>query len=210
MKFAYPAILLLLLPSLMPAAPAPLPRVNRHPEPGGWSGTVGGLRVRLVAPQTHYRVNEAVRLTLEIQNVTTSAIAVEEPELDRYVTKPGRQSGWAITCEPVGDRPAQWAKRGMMQELAKRDSTLSLLRPGRTLQIEIRIENGFRELRKRRELEKGERRVEELHFADAEEPGVYELRATFAPDREARKIASERDWPGQGLTTPPVRIELRK
>ena len=61
---------LILLPALLPAAPAPLPRQARHAEPGGWSQTVDGLRVRLLAQRIRYRAGETVRLVMEIQNAS--------------------------------------------------------------------------------------------------------------------------------------------
>src|SRR5690348_1191566 len=95
MRLLWATLLLIFLSPLLRAAPAPLPRANRHPEPGGWSKVVGGLRVRLIATRTDYRVGDTVRLTLEIQNVTTSSVTIEEPHLAREVTTPERTSGGA-------------------------------------------------------------------------------------------------------------------
>jgi len=53
-----------------------------------------------VAAKKSYRVGETVRLTLEIQNVRGSALAIEDPYLSRSTCAPAdAPSGWTITCE---------------------------------------------------------------------------------------------------------------
>src|SRR5262245_17447043 len=93
-------LVLISLAALLPAAPAPLPREKRHAEPGGWSQTVDGLRVRLLAPQNRYRVGETVRLVMEIQNASDRPRSLEEPDLSYAVSDPrSAPVGWSITSE---------------------------------------------------------------------------------------------------------------
>src|SRR5262245_36245212 len=95
-------LLLLLLSALATAAPAPLARQKREADSQGWSKPVDSVRARLVAPQTRYRVGETVQLVLEIQNVSSSAVAIEEPDLSYSITSPDDESGgWAITSVRV-------------------------------------------------------------------------------------------------------------
>lgn len=213
MRLLRATLLLIVLPAMLPAAPAPLARVNRHPATGGWSETVGGLRVRLVANQTAFRLDEAVQLVMEIQNVTTSAIEIEEPYLAHYVATPDNETrGWALTCEREVDPSIKCRlvrERVRMKQDVMRISSVTLLGAGKTMQIDVTIQNDRRGDEKERELKEGERRAARLRFDDADWPGFYELRATFTRDFR-RNSLRENGWQGESLKTPPVRIELRK
>jgi hypothetical protein len=198
------------LPALLPAAPAPLPRQKRRAEPGGWSQTIDGLRVRLLAPRTRYRVGETVRLVLEIQNVSDRQRAIEEPHLSHAIQDPrSAPGGWAITSERRADKEGWRRRRGReLWDEAKRSPERTKLPAGQTLRIEIEATDELR-YKKLVEREKDEPRKEELYYPDASGPGVYDLRATFTPETRRRRVR-EGGWPGQPLTTPPVRIELEK
>jgi hypothetical protein len=193
-------VLLAVLPALATAAPAPLPRATKSSEPGGWSKPVEGLRVRLLAPQTRYRVGETIRLVLEIQNVSGGALVIEEPDLHRVVS--GREAdGWAITSE----RRGKGRDRKEVEEL-KRARDLRRLAAGATLRIEIEARGGGEVKELEKLIEEGPRRLD-LHFPDGDVPGDYDFRVTFARGR--RKLISG-GWNGDSLTSPPVRIELVK
>jgi hypothetical protein len=86
---------------------------------------------------------------------------------------------------------------------------MMLLGAGQTLRIEIEAVSD-QQLRKLALRRKGDAQKEELHYPDASVPGVYELRASFTPSDRAKDDESARVWPGRSLTTPPVRIEIRK
>src|SRR3954447_22375613 len=88
-------LLLVLLPALAPAAPAPFPRERRDPDARTWSKPVDGLRVRLLAHRTRGRRGETVRLTMEIQNVSNSDLFLEDPHL-RHTVSPSAPRGWAV------------------------------------------------------------------------------------------------------------------
>jgi hypothetical protein len=200
---------LVFLPALLPAAPAPLPRQNRRAEPGGWSQTVDGLRVRLLAPRTRYRVGETVRLVLEIQNVSDKARAIDEPDLSPSIHDPrSAPAGWSITSERRADRDELRRDRRLVWVAKKPLSGVTLLGAGRTLRIEIDAGRDVIE-KARAAREKDEPRKEELYYPDASEPGVYDLRAAFTLGSR-KEVAHKGGWPGQPLTTPPVRIELEK
>jgi len=199
------AWLFLLLPALATAAPAPLPREQRHPEPGGWSKPVDGLRVRLLSPQTRYRVGDAVRLVLEIQNVSGSDLAIEEPHLHGSIS--GRAAaGWSI----VGERDG---REGCPREAALEkllESAWHNLEAGRTLRIEIAATGGeAKELKKELLRDEDEPRRQDLYFPDGDRAGVYVLRVAFTPER-GREVVRRGGWGAKSLVSPPVRIELEK
>src|SRR5262245_59529784 len=125
-------LLLFFLPALVPAAPAPLPRVRKPRETGGWSKPVDGLRVRLVARQRCFRVGDAVRLMLELQNVSDKPLEIEDPELWPSISGSGR-SGWAI----IGQKRDRQLREHEVIDQWKGASTSTRLRPGATLRIEI-------------------------------------------------------------------------
>jgi hypothetical protein len=204
-------LVLIFLPALLPAAPAPLPRQKRTPDGGGWSSTINGLRVRLVAPQTRYRVGETVRLVLEVQNVSDRALTIEEPGLSHSIRDPeSARDGWAITSElKAGKGELRRVQHRVLWERKQRAGEFVKLRAGGTLRIEI---EAARELSEKRLAlrRKDEARKEQLYYPDASEPGVYELRASFRPSPRALDDESARGWPGQALKTPPVRIEIQK
>src|SRR5262245_42397178 len=123
--------LLLLLSALLSAAPSPLPRPKKQ-ETGGWSQPVDGLRVRLLAPRTRYRVGDAVRLALELQNVSGSPLVIEEPELWPAVFVRGVPERWAISAERLGE-----ARRVTVKRQCNLPGPLRRLDAGATLRIEI-------------------------------------------------------------------------
>jgi hypothetical protein len=203
-------VLLALLPALAPAAPAPFPRERRAAD-AGWSQVVDGLRVRLVAAKKSYRVGETVRLTLEIQNVRGSALAIEEPYLSRLVCDPAETTnGWAITCEKRFECQHNPRVRSRPIEVMKRVDSYALLPPGGTLRIEVRAQSGRLLEEMRRARKKGESRQERLYLSDADEPGAYEFRLTFRRDPDRRQAVVNKGWYGDALTSPPVTIELSK
>jgi hypothetical protein len=207
--------LLAFLPALAQAAPAPFPRERKDADARGWSKPVDGLRVRLVAQRARYRVGEAVRLTLEIQNVGDSVLVMEDPHLSRSISTPGDSSlGWAITCERASESGRLDKRlhkvRKEIEEL-RRMRDLIRLAAGEILRIEIHAEHGkLAEQKMKKLLEDGEPRQEDLRLSDADTPGVYELRATFRRDSRVREVVHKRAWSGKALTSPPVRIELHE
>jgi len=201
------ALPLLLLSALATAAPAPLPREKRMAEPGGWSKPVEGLRARLVAKQTRYRAGDVVRLMLEIQNVSGSTLAIDEPKLYHYVAAPDqRSSGWVITAERAQESVETLERGPKLLELLKDRSAVRKLDAGATLRIEIAASSRLMEQLKQPE-DKDEPRRQDLHFSDGDVPGVYELRVTYRRGSERRKFR-EGGWNGESLTSPPVRIEI--
>jgi hypothetical protein len=204
-------VLLAFLPALAPAAPAPFPRERREADAGGWSRPVDGLRVRLVAHSMRYRLGETVRLTLEIQNVGTSVVAIEDPRLSRSISTPRNSSlGWAITCERASESGR--SDRHLRDEIKPLRTVRGVVRlaAGETLRIEIHAKHGSREQESLKLLEEGEPRQENLYFSGAAAPGRYELRASFRHDPRQREEVIKQAWSGKALTSPPVRIELHE
>jgi hypothetical protein len=204
-------LVLIFLPTILPAAPAPLPRQKRTPDGGGWSGTVNGLRVRLTARQGRYLVGDTVRLVLEIQNASDRARTIEAPDLSHSIRGPeSARDGWSITSErKAGKGELRREHLRVLREGKQRGSEFAKLRAGETLRIEI---DAATELRQHKlALRRGdEARKEQLYYPDAAEPGTYELRASFRPSPRAMDDESARTWPGQALKTPPVRIVIQK
>ena len=212
MKLLRTALLLLFLPALATAAPAPLPREQRHPEPGGWSKPVDGLRVRLVPRRTYYRVGETVRLMLEIQNVSGSALLVEEPEMFQVTTDPTvKPHGWAITSTKLKENGQADNRRRMQTDEMRPMGKLSRLGSGESLRIEIYAGSGSLLARPVSEsIEDRESRQQHLYFSDMNTRGVYDFRATFIRETRQMQLCNEEVWFGKELTSPPVRIELHK
>src|SRR5262249_41415601 len=132
------ALLLLTLSALATAAPAPLPREKRLAEPHPWSAPVDGLRIRLMAPQTRYRVGDTVRLVLEIQNVSGSTLTLEKPRLSRFIDPPSYGSrGWAITAEKLDRGDGLEKDQRMLGAEGMELVNLVRLEAGGTLRIEI-------------------------------------------------------------------------
>ena len=202
-------LLLTLLPALAPAAPAPFPRERRDPDAHVWSKPVDGLRVRLVAHGTRYRLGDTVRLTLEIQNVSNSELFLDDPHL-RHTVSPSAPRGWAITgVRAAGSGQREKSLHKQLAEVGRRLDAVRL-RPGQTHRIEIHAATGLHEA-KMELLDEGQPRRQDTYFSDAHAPGLYELRATFR--REARKWGSAVKkgwWPGDTLESLPVRIELHE
>jgi hypothetical protein len=168
------------------------------------------MRVRLTAPRTRYRAGETVRLVLEIQNVSDKARAIEEPDLSPVIEDPDAAAdGWAITAAWKSDEPQIIRGGRFAWKRMRRERDVALLGVGQTLRIEIEAVGDLLEKKLEKQRREDEPRKEELYFPDAKTPGVWELRATFTPPTR-RKRAQERGWPGQPLTTPPVRIEIQK
>jgi hypothetical protein len=205
MKLLRPTLLFLFLPALATAAPAPLARESRRAEPGGWSKPVDGLRVRLIAPQTRYRVGDTVRLVLEIQNVSGSALAFEEPYLGWSISDRAA-AGWSITCERHGRNACP---REAFKEL-KRLSEWRKLPAGRTLRVEITAKAELEEKKLERARGEDESCHQELSFPDGDTAGVCVLRARFTPEQERRREVIRGGWGANSLVSPPVRIELEK
>lgn len=207
MKRSHAASLLVLLPALLPAAPAPFVR-EKKPEPGGWSKPVDGIRVRLVAPQTRYRVGEEIRLVLEIQNVSGGTLAIEEPELYPLVSRQATP-GWTITSKREGRHRA----REEEDVLLKRLGALRRLAGGATLRVEITAKGGEEMKQQEALAEDEEPRRQELYFPDGDVPGVYQFRVTYSrgPRGKAKVFRDlEEGWNPDLLESPPVRIELVK
>jgi hypothetical protein len=199
-------LLLLFLPALADAAPAPLPREKRHAESNPWSAPVDGLRVRLIARQKRYRAGDTVRLVLEIQNVSGSDRAIAGPELHPTITERS-PPGWSITCSREGGGVSR--RRGL--EDLKRESEWNKLPAGGTLRLEIAARAGWDEEKRQDRLKvEDEPRLEELHFPDGDTAGVYVLRAVFAPEGRGREIAPKGTWGTTSLVSPPVWIEMEK
>jgi hypothetical protein len=204
-------LLLTALPALATAAPAPFPR-ERKAADVGWSKPVDGLRVRMVAHKASYRVGETIRLTLEIQNVRDTAMAIEDPYLSGMVRDPAStQSGWSVTCEKRVECLHNPHERFKMLEELKRVDSYTLLAAGEKLRIEVRAQGGrLLEARKERARRRGEPIQARLYLSDADEPGVYEFRLTFRRDERLRERVLTKGWYGDAVTSPPVTIELRK
>lgn len=195
-------LVLLCLSAFAPAVPAPFPRERKAADARGWSEPAGGLRIRLRAHRTRYRAGEPIRLTLEIQNVSGSALTLAEPDLHPCVAA-RRVPGWAIIRESHG--------KGREEEeidRLRRRNPWHRLGAGETLRVEIAAKGG-----EWQEKVKGDSDAESpqyLHFTDGETPGVYDLRATFTPDPQQRTFVRKGVWAGYDLTSPPVRIVLEK
>jgi hypothetical protein len=89
---SHPRLILLLACLAGPAgaAPAPFPREN-PPDARSWSNPVDGLRFRLVATRTRWRVGEPISLVLEVQNAGAAPAVIQEPELLPMISPPGEQ-----------------------------------------------------------------------------------------------------------------------
>jgi len=194
-------LLLLFLPALACAAPAPLPRDKRHPEWHPWSAPVDGLSIRLLAKQKRYRADDPIRLVLEVRNVGDSPLTLEAPVLSREVDRPNdRSPGWRLTGERK-DREDERLLYLLMRPLERRPAQgLVRLEAGGALRVEIVVTRGGDDEGD----QKGGR--QHLRFLDLEAPAAYELRAVFS--RHPKGVARKGVWNGESLKSPPVRIEI--
>src|SRR6185312_14861093 len=119
---------------------------------------VDGLRLRLISPKSRYSKGEVIRLTMEIQNITDSAMVIPDLDLPSCVSEPGDQGhDWVITGELVkreGQRPVRFVK---VIDRVQLMSGISKLAAGRSLRVEIEMTCGGRKMadEKRKELAEG-------------------------------------------------------
>jgi hypothetical protein len=194
-----------------------------------WTRPIRGIRVRLVAEKTRYRVNEPLRLRFEMQNVGKEALAITEPEFAPMISAPGSspfrdfgEDEWVVTAEPLDARICiLWAQ----QERLLRARELRLLRPGATHVAEILGTDHKQEAKQKEAKEalrddhiRGPQQVK-LPFAYADIPGKYRLQVRHgstvpAEERlEVREMVKRldragREWDGTGIVTPPIDIEI--
>jgi hypothetical protein len=199
---------LLCLAGLSLAAPAPLPqRPKRGEESYPWGGAGGGLRMRLVPADRRARVGEPVRLYLEVQNVSGRQLIADVPVLPSYVDREQDDppSGWGVRAARVGsERERVMVTRRVQMKLVRE---LYRFAPGQTLRCAITLSSDHGERRADERVREDEDRKAQMYFRGAAAPGTYEFRVTFRRPPINRR-QQEGVWDGDGLDSPPVRVEV--